>query len=240
MMKTKALILGLGLVAAAFAVQDAVKFERAYKVGDRDDYRFSITASTMMGDADIQMIMSQVVKKVHDNGEADIETTIGDMKLMFMGNEMPMPGGQTPPPTTSRVNKYGMPVGEQARGGGGGMMGMMGGGELMRLGTMMMDKPMTVGQTIPFEQVDANNPRNKVVGTVLLESIKDGIAVVVTKSEIHNANSAQPMKVDVRSQIEMATNKPKLVEGNVTGIPEQGGMQIDGAKFRMERLPSSR
>ncbi len=42
-----------------------------------------------MGTFEMNTTYAQTVKKVYENGDADIETTLGDTKMTLNGNELP-------------------------------------------------------------------------------------------------------------------------------------------------------
>src|SRR5256885_714017 len=88
-MKAKALIFALALSAAALAGQGTFRLTRSFKVGDTDIYKLHSTATMSVGDADISMKIDQTVKKVYDNGEADIENGMSDFQVIFNGSEIP-------------------------------------------------------------------------------------------------------------------------------------------------------
>jgi len=230
-MKTKALLFGIVLAAAAFAAQDAVKFERAFKEGDKDTFRMSAVATTPMGAAEMNMVMSQIVKKIYENGDADIESSVSEMKITFNGMELPEGAGPgAPKPTIQRVSKSGVPVSGRS---GGGMMGM----DFTRYAGMMLDKPLEIGKVYPIEQKDEKNPNSKVEGTVKLDSVTEGVAKLITDLKVFSAqNQAKPMKVSLVSLIDVASSKPNKIDGTVSDLPEQGGMPIEGVKFSMTRL----
>lgn len=228
-MKRATITLGIALVAAAFGTQQAISLQHAYKEGDKDTYVFNITATTQMGAADVNMTMNQLVKKVYENGDADIESTYTEFKILFNGNEIPVP---TPPTATSRFSKSGLPISTSQKG------GMMGGMSFMKYSTMMFDKPMTVGQVIPIDEKDPKDGTT-VKGTVKVDSVADGVAKLISHMEITPAKAEKPMKLDVTTYLDVATAKPNRLEGTATDLPADvagsGGPPVESVKFVMER-----
>ncbi|HVL38389.1 MAG TPA: hypothetical protein VM328_03260, partial [Fimbriimonadaceae bacterium] len=70
-------------------------------------------------------------------------------------------------------------------------------------------------------------------GTVLLESITDGMAKVVSDLNIKTADAPQPLKVQSTIWVHVASGKATKVEGTAKNIPSQG-FQIDDLKFTMQ------
>lgn len=228
-MKSRFVLLFGVVVACAVAAQDGHKFERKYAVGESDTYSMNMNIESGMGPIDVSMDMTQAVKKVYDNGDADVETTIGSMKVNAMGNEMTPPD---PPATTRRMTKRGTPSAEGAgapAGGGpaGGMAMML---NFTRLGGVMADTPLKLGQAVPFE--DATSGAK---GTVTLESVAEGVAILVTKVEIKSPDGGNPMKIETRSWIDAASSKLNKLEGTIQNPPGQSQMPIESIKVTMTR-----
>jgi hypothetical protein len=234
-MKSRAIIFSLVVAAAAFAVQDEVKFTRSFKAGDKDNYSFNVQLKTAMGDMEMQMKMSQEITKVFENGEAEQKTTISDMKMFMNGTDvsaMAAQGMGAQAPIVVRIDKNGMPV-DKKQAQGGGPMGQM--SQLMSLGSMMTDKPMKIGQAVPIDMTDPKDPKSTVKGTVVLEAVEAGVARVKSDIQIANPQMPKPMQVKTVALVDVATSKPNKVTGEVIGVPAQG-MQIDQVKFTMERV----
>ncbi|MCO5298226.1 MAG: hypothetical protein M9921_15365 [Fimbriimonadaceae bacterium] len=229
-MKTRFVLLAAALMVGAWAAQDGLKFGRTYKVGESDAYSMAIAIESDMGPFDISMKMSQTVKKVYENGDADLETAVTDMTVNAMGNTMNPPA---PPATLQRVNNRGVPIGGSTGAPGGGMRGGMG---MMlnfgRFGGVMTDKEMKVGVPVAID-----DPQGKTKGTVTLQSVADGVAVLVTKLEITQGEASQPMKVDAKIWLDTATSKLNKMEGVVSGsLPGQQQVPVQQVKVRMERV----
>lgn len=230
-MKAKAFLLFMAVAAVTVASQDAVQFARKFKEGEKDVYNMSIQASMAMGQFDIRMQIANTIKKVYDNGDADQETAVSDMKLIMNGNEMPMPGAQGQKPTLMRINKFGSPADPKTVAAGGGMFGGM--DQLLSLSQRMMDKPFKVGEVIP---IDVKEKNSTVKGTMKLESITEGVAKMVSDLNVQQEGAPKPMKITTTSWMDVASSKANKVEGTVTGVPSQQGMEIDSVKFVMERV----
>lgn len=226
-MKTRVIIIAALFAAAAAAVQNPVTFERKFKEGEKDDYRVSLVVSTAMGDAEIQMTLTQTVKKVYDSGSADLENTTTDLKVAFNGQEVNVPASQVPASTT-KVDKYGMPIGKANAPGSPLNFGFL------RYATLLPSTGVKLGETVNIDHKDPDNPKNTVSGTVRFEGVTDGVAKVISKLEISNDQSASPMKVVLTSWIDQSTNKVTKAEGTASNLPSQGGMQVNSVQFHME------
>lgn len=233
-MKLKALTLFVGLAVAALAVQDPLTLSRTYKEGEKDTYKMLISANLPIGTAEMSMNMTQTVKKVYDNGDADIETLVADMKLVFGGNEMPTGPNGSPPARTQRMDKFGRPVGT-AEAGTGGMMDQM---SFMRYAMFTTDKALVAGSTI---DVDEKNEKagTHTWGKVKLEKIENGVATVQSDLQMTTKQTGdKAMNLKFTSQVETANAKLKKVDGQVTNLPAgDQGVQVDSVQISVERLP---
>jgi len=226
-MKAKAILLTLGLVAAVFGAQQATTLQRTYKEGEKDSYKMHMDMTMSVGDANVSMVMNQTVKKVYDNGDADLETAFDDFHVMFGGNEVPAPA---PPATTERVNKFGLPVeAKKAEG-----MGRM---QFLRLNSAFAGKPLVVGQVITLDQADPKDPKSKVTGTAKVDSIENGIATITSDMNVFSAAADTPMKVHMVGTFDTLSSKPVKMEGTATDVVSpQGAPPITSMKFTIERV----
>mgnify|MGYP003387917377 CR=1 FL=1 len=145
-MKLKLLIAGIALAVAAMA-QDTIDLTRIYKVGDVDKYKMDMKMVGQMGEVTVALDMTQTIKKLYDNGDADIESQSGEVKIVAMGQNINQPGG---PASTQRHNKLGQPVGVKAK-------SQM---DFMRFATFMGDGKGKVGDTIAVDYKDPENAKN--------------------------------------------------------------------------------
>lgn len=232
-MKAKSLFLGVALFAVAGAAQSPVSLERKYKVGETDNYKMNVDVSMSMGAVQVSMDMSQVVKKTYDNGDADIETTIKNMKIMFGGQEIPSPADSEPPAMLERYNKYGAQVStSKADTSGNPMAQMM---NFSKFSSFLPVGGLEVGKVYPID-TKTEKGKQEAKGTVKVESIADGVAKFLADMDVNVEGQDKPLKIKSTSLIDVATSKPNKVEGTVTGIPSEQGMEIEQVKFIMERL----
>lgn len=222
----------VAVAATAFAVQDQFQLLRTYKEGDRDHYKMAVTATMAMGAVDMTMNMHQTVKKVYDNGDADIETQMADMKMSFGGQEMPAPT-QDIPAVVQKFDKLGRPVG-QPQGQTNPMMSQM---SFMKYAGFTGDKPLKVGETLKVDAKDEKDSSHT-TGTILLEKIEGGFAFITANLQVKNKQTGDnPMKIVMKSQIVTESGKLHKVDGDITNLPDSGqGMTVDQVKLTMERV----
>ncbi|HMS53878.1 MAG TPA: hypothetical protein PKA27_00630 [Fimbriimonadaceae bacterium] len=233
-MKIKSILLGVALFAVAGAAQSPVSMERKYKVGETDEYKMKVDVSMSMGAVEVSMGMTQVVKKVYDNGDADIETTLKDMKIMFGGQEIPSPGDTAPPVVMERYNKQGVQVGKSSSAGGAGnpMAQMM---NFSKFSSFIPVGGLEVGKSYPVDTKD-DKGKQEAKGTIKVESIAEGVAKFLADLDVTVEGSDKPLKVKTTSMVDVSSSKPNKVEGVVTNLPSQDGMEIESVKFVMERV----
>lgn len=233
----KARFLVLGALLAAFAVaQQAYRFERKYVQGEKDVYDFKLSFEIPQGSVNLSMAQTATVTKVHENGDADIETESRGLKALLNGQEMPIPGAQANSKTTTRFTKYGAPVSSGAPGAAGPRRGMGQNIAFAQFAAMTGEKPITVGETVQIDYVDPNDPKITAKGPVKLESVDAGIARLVSNLAITNSQTTvKPMKLTGTILVETATSKLKRAEGTVSDIPSRGGFSPQTCQFTMER-----
>lgn len=227
--------MGLMLVAVAataFAMQDQFQLQRNYKEGERDSYKMAVTATMSLGAVDMTMNMHQTVKKVYENGDADIETQMADMKMSFGGQEMPAPT-ENMPAIVQKFDKLGRPVG-QPQGQTNPMMSQM---SFMRYAGFTGDKALKIGETTKIDVKDEKDGSHT-TGTILLEKIEGGTAFVTANLQVKNQQTGDnPMKIVMKSQIVTESGKLHKVDGDITNLPDSGqGLTVDQVKLTMERV----
>ncbi len=223
-MKIRSILFALALGTSALAGQDGLRVERKYVLNDSDTYVMKMQMESAMGDVDLSMNIKETVKKIYDNGDADIESAVSDMTVNVQGHEQKIPGQK---PTTTRMNKFGAPVDLKNTKGMG----------FMRYGSMLGDKPLKVGETVSFDQADPNDPSAHAKGTVKLESIEGGIAKLILSVDTYMPKVDKPMHLDGTSWIDTAAGKLNKFEGKATNLPAGGGAAsiASSATFSMER-----
>lgn len=233
-MKSRTLLAFVALASIVVAAQDPIQLIRTFKEGDKDTFKLSVTAMLPIGSADINMVMSQTVKKVYENGDADIETKVSEMRMAFNGSEMPMPAGADAPATVQRMDKFGRPVGAETGGAGNGMMQQM---NFLRYAGFFGEKPVTIGGSIEVEQKD-EKAGTRTWGNVTFSKVENGIATVVSDLKMTTKQTGdKPMVMKFVSLVRTEDGKIDKIDGEITQLPaNEQGMTVDSVKIQMERV----
>jgi hypothetical protein len=172
-MQSRTLGLGLLLVAATCtAGQQRYFFTRKYVVGQTDRYVMNSSVTSPMA-MTMSMTLSQRVKKVYPNGDADVEIKTSAMQMTMNGKSMPVSAGgaqKSEQTTVTRLNKFGTPVA-----GANSQSAMMGMDMGMGSGISGLEKGLPLGQTVPFHGKPGQQGA-AMSGTNRLSSVKNGIA----------------------------------------------------------------
>jgi hypothetical protein len=211
------------------AAQDSVKLNRTFKVGDSERYNVALAMTMAGGDATIDLVMKQTVKKVYDNGDADIETALSDIKVVIFGSPMAQP---SEPPSVQRVSKLGTPVGLKTSKKAKAEL------DILKLAAVMLDRDLTIGQEVPVEIVDPKDAKSKMKGTAKVLSVKDGIAKVETKLDVWNeTTTTDPLKAALVWTMDVSSAVPNVVEGTLSNMPQLGdGAGPTEVKIKMVRV----
>jgi hypothetical protein len=212
-MRAALLLPALLLAVLGTAAQESVKFNRSYKEGDTDRYTINLAMKLNDADTTIDMVMKQVVKKLYENGDADIETGLSDVKIMFMGSPMSSP---VEPPAVQRVNKLGMPVGPRT--GPKGKTGF----EVLKLAAVLMDRQFAVGKATPIDFTDPKDDKSRVKGSATVQKVVDGVATVKCNLDVWNETTTNgPIKAAFVWTFDVETGKPRTAEGTLSNLPPQ-------------------
>jgi hypothetical protein len=224
-MKAKALLLGLGLVAVAMGAQDTIRFSRAFKMGDSDAFKLHVLASTPVGDVEVNATMKQTISKVYPNGEADLITSVPDMRVSIGGNEAPP---RAIPDATAHVGKDGMPV-STADGRSGNM-------DFSKYAYLFFNKDFKVGDTINIDS-DDTKLKTKTTGTAKFESVANGEAKIVETLKVAIPKVETPLEITMTTYVDTASSRLNKVEGTLTNVPAGGGMPpVSNLSFSLERI----
>jgi hypothetical protein len=231
-MKAKFLIASILLIGSvALASDPPISFVHKYAVGDKDVYsiKMKMTASGGgMGEMNMSMTSTQVVKKVYDNGDADVENSTSDMVIDVAGQHISPPGG---PSTTTRVTKFGAPVGAGKAAGRGPNM------NFMRYTNYMGDGALSLNTPLKIDSVDPDNPKNSVHGTATLVGTENGLSKIVTSMDVRTADTGDTaMHIDSTSWLG-ENGKLNRSEAKITNLAMAAGspMKIDAVELTMER-----
>lgn len=220
------------LTATAFAsTQEAISLERFWKLGAVETQRIGISFSMAMGDVDVSMIATHKVLKLHDGGDADVETSVNQMKVFMNNQEVNVPGASAPPVITQRIGKSGMPVSRISESGTG--IGL----DFIRYAFIVSDKPLRVGESTTIDYKSGGDAGSKVAGTLKLDSIENGIAKLICNYEVSTQNTSEkPMRMAVVNWLRLSDKTFMKSEGTFSNLPTFQGLQVPAAQFTMELI----
>jgi len=229
------ILLALPVLALASA-QDSFSFAKKYKEGDKDAYNYKLSLEGGPGSIDVMFVFTNLVKKTYDNGDADIETEVSNMKVLFNGNEMPTPPAQqTSTKRSQRVNKFGQFVAsDETNSGGGGRMSV----NFLQFVGAGIERPLKVGETVNVDYKDPKDAKRTAKGTVKLDSIAGGLAKVIANLDITTPEmqSDKPVKLAINATFDTATTKLEKADGTASNLPSQGAVDIKAMQFSLERI----
>lgn len=215
-------------IATLTGSQDPLVLSRNYKVGEIDRYAVKLSIAVAAGDVDIQFKSGRKVVKVDDSGNADIQFITEEMKTLVNGQEASVGNRSFTEPLTFRFDKHGRPISEPDSAGA---MSTF----LLYLG-FLGDRPLETGKKAEYSFEDKSNPQRKTTGTLLLESVKDGEAKLVSNWSIPSPSSPRPLRIDMTSFIEIKSGTVLRASGTIypgAGPDEVGPQAI---QFAMEIL----
>ncbi|MEQ1822594.1 MAG: hypothetical protein ABL949_08790 [Fimbriimonadaceae bacterium] len=231
-MKTRALIFSFLALGSAIA-QDSINLERAFKTGESDKYKLDLNMATVGGQLAIKLELTQTTKVAHANGEADIESTLANMKVQFNGSDIPSDalGTASPTPIIVRYDKFMRPVGKQnssARG----IESFLG---ILRLTGMLVGKPIVVGQTFDIDN-ENKDTLTRTTGKIKIVELVNGVVKLESDINVKNPQTVdKPMNIKSVAKISVTDAKLVRVEGTVSGIPGGQGAAVESVSFVIEK-----
>ncbi len=220
-MKAKISILLLALAAFSFAGQDVIHFTRQQKVGSVDKYKVHISGGSQFGDIDVTGTRSEEVKKIYDNGDADIEAKVLSQTVTVNGTEYPAPQDPT---TTFKVDKNGIPVAAPST------PGRL---EFGRFLSKIFDKDLKVGDTIRVDQAGPDG-KGTAKGTIKLDSVANGDAKLVVDLTLTRA-TGDPTKFTGSFLVNTTDSKLDKIDASMDSL-DLGQAVLTNAKFVLERV----
>jgi hypothetical protein len=231
-MKAKLILATLLLGSIALASDPPISFERHYVVGDKDVYGIKMKMTSSgggTGEMNMSMTSTQIVAKVYDNGDADIENATSDLVIDVMGQHISPPTGK---PTTVRMTKFGAPVGTDGKPTGRGPNM-----NFLRYASYQGEGGMTPGQVVKIDRVDPDNAKNTVHGTATLVSTDSGVSMITSSIDVTTADTGdKPMHIDATTWVGAGGKLSKSV-AKITNLAMAAGspMKIDAVELTMER-----
>jgi len=213
----------VGLAVAAFAAQDTFTLDRKYKVDERDSYKVAASLEMTGGSGEASMTLMQTVVKTYENGDADIALSSKDARFVMDGQEMI----EELEEIVVRVDKRGLPASASEH-------GPLSGVSTLLSASGLVDKPMKTGETLKVD-IEAKDGRPKAKGTVKLESVKDGVATIVSDMDVTSDEfDGATCKLTATALIDVATSKPNKIE--LKCLFADAGFEIKSIKATIERI----
>jgi hypothetical protein len=224
-MKTPAILMAVPFAVLSLASQDTVSLARKYVEGDKDTYKLALQMTISESNVDMSMTSTRVVKKVFDNGDADIEDVVSGLKMSIDGHTVSPPA---PKPETTRYSRAGIPLSAKKA-----AQGMA----FLKFVNWVTDKPLKVGETVVVDYPDPDDPKSRVTGTIRLESVDKSDAKLISVLESTTSTSKdKPMKMAFTTWFDLATCKPNRITGTISNLAGPQGLPIDGVQLTMERV----
>lgn len=188
--------------------QDAFSPARTYTQGEKDVYGLSMRMDAGQFVVSISGKLNYEVKKVHENGDADVESKSSEMTVNILGDEVKQPSGEA---RVVRYNRFGAPVEKEAPK-----------GEkqptFMNFLTYRPNAPMKIGESVKVDETLENAAKTQVKGTAKLESLTDGVAKIVSRLEITETKGKKPTKIDSIGYFDVKTSKLNRSESKLTDV----------------------
>ncbi len=208
MLARKITVLSLIGIFALGLAQDVFSPARAYVLGEKDVYGLSMRLDAGQYMVSIAGKMNHTVKKVHTNGDADVQSQMTNMTLDILGQTSKEPDGDV---RVIRYNKFGAPVERPAD-------TKQKQPIFMNFLTYRTSMPMKIGETIQVDETLDDASKTQVKGTAKLESITDGVAKIASQLEIIESKNKKPTKIASVGYFDVKTSKLNRSEAKLTDV----------------------
>ncbi|MBC8065885.1 MAG: hypothetical protein H7Y17_13715 [Chlorobia bacterium] len=203
--------IALTALVAFFALataQDVFSPARIYTVGEKDVYGLSMKMATGQYDVSIVGKLSYLTKKLHENGDADLESNAYDVVMNVMGQEMKQPGGDV---TIRRYNKFGAAIEK-------GVSKDKRQPIFMKFLTYRPATPMKVGQAVKIDEVLDDEAKTQVKGTAKLDSLIDGVAKITSVLDVTQSKTKKPTHFESVGYYDAKSSKLNRAESKLTNV----------------------
>lgn len=210
----------------------ALELGRAYQVGDSDRFSVAVQIETEVGSVDLTMRQVQVVKRLLEDGQAEIESRTEGLEAKMNGEKIPVEGASQMPSVNLVVDRWGWQLRAPAVGRGSGASVAF-----LRYALVLPRNPLQVGKAVP---VEADLPiGSRIRGTAKLEEIENGVARILQTLEITTRGQDRPQSLAMTTWVEAKTSRIIRVEGQASAALGADGDvgAVRGMQFRFERLP---
>jgi hypothetical protein len=196
------MVLSLLAVGAMCLHQDVFEPARTYVVGEKDVYGLSMRMVSEKYDATIVGKLSYEIKKVYENGDADVESKSYSLVFTVMGQEYKSPDGT---PRVTRHNKFGAAIEK-------GLPKDQRQPIFMSYLTYRAPAAMKLGQSIPISEKKDDEDKTEIKGSSKLESIESGIAKIATILDITSSKKKKATHIESVGYYDAKSSKLNRVE----------------------------
>lgn len=224
-------VLLCGLVfccAAAAGEQDTFRFSQKYHAGEKSQFQIKLSMEApQAGSIDISMERTDTVLKVYENGDADVESVVENIKVLVNG--APMDAGQHgSPKSTRKLDKYGRGIEGKPEAQGENPL------DFLKYLNLADGRTWKVGEAQAIQYTEKGPPAVNGKGTGTLVSLEAGVAKFTASLEVTTAGNDKPSKMTFTSFYEAASGRLNKTEGTITGLP-MGVVPIDSVQIVVER-----
>lgn len=214
------------------SVAGALDLGRVYQVGETDRFSVTVQIETGAGSVDMTMRQVQVVKRLLDDGQAEVESRTDGLEAKMNGEKIPIEGASQMPPVNLVIDRWGWQLRVPAVGRGSGASVAF-----LRYALVLPRGRLEVGRSVP---VEADLPiGSRVSGSARLVSVENGVARIIQSLEIVSRGQSGPQTLTMTTWVETKTSRIVRVEGQASAPPTAGDdpFGVRGMQFRFESVP---
>ncbi|MBI5706552.1 MAG: hypothetical protein HZC36_06135 [Armatimonadetes bacterium] len=224
-----ALSLVLTLTGATLAEnQDTFQFSPRWTVGEKATFVLKLSMEApQLGSIDISLDRTETALKVYENGDADVESVVSNVKVLVNGVQVEA-GQQGEQKSTQKVDRFGKKVGEKAGAQGGNPL------DFLKFLNLADGRVWKVGEALPIQFREKGPPEVTGKGTGTLVSSEGGVAKFTASMEVTTEGKDKPAKVTFTSFYDVATGRLNKTEGTLSGLTS-GPFPVDSVQVVVER-----
>lgn len=180
-----------------------------------------------LGSIDISLDRSETVLKVYENGDADVESVVSNVKVLVNGAQVEA-GQQGEQKSKQKIDRYGRSVGDKAGAQGSNPL------DFLKLLNLADGRTWKVGEALQIQFKEKGPPEVTGKGSGTLVSFESGVAKFTASLEVTTAGSDKPAKITFTSFYDAATGQLNKTEGSLSGLPA-GPFPVETVQVVVER-----
>lgn len=212
-------------LAGFVSAQDSITLRRTFEKGDRDTYAARFSIKIPAGDVDISLRTRQTVGKTFDNGEAELESQLLELKTQLNGESIDRASAGQSEKIVYRVDAMGRPLTEPEK--------SAFGFRILQYAGLLADRSLCPGESADVAWTDPQRSKRRLSGRVTLASADAKVAKLISTWEVDAENGGAPMQIAMTSFIDRASGKLERASGTITGTG--GEAQVEAIQFSIER-----